>query len=121
MAGACGRSEPLDRGRLLQDCDDETAFAHRCLQIFVRETQKDMAGIAAAFEHQDLPAVARLAHRIKGASASIRATFLSEEAARLQTFGEEMAQLDAVACFSRLQTEFEKFQRFILTLSSLSD
>jgi HPt (histidine-containing phosphotransfer) domain-containing protein len=121
MALACGCSKPLDCKKLLEDCDDETSFANRCLQIFVRETQVDMDSIAAALGKNDYPQVARLAHRIKGASASIRARFLQEEAARLQVFGGEEQGAEANLCFSRLRAEFDNFKRFITTLPPLPD
>jgi HPt (histidine-containing phosphotransfer) domain-containing protein len=121
MTLACGRSKPLDCKKLLEDCDEETSFANRCLQIFVRETQVDMDSIAAALGENDYPQVARLAHRIKGASASIRARFLQEEAARLQVVGGEEQGTEANLCFSRLRAEFDNFKRFIASLPFLPD
>jgi HPt (histidine-containing phosphotransfer) domain-containing protein len=121
MAVECRRFKPLDRKKLLEDCDDETSFANRCLHIFVRETQVDMDSMAAALGNNDFPQVARLAHRIKGASATIRARFLREEAARLQILGDEEQGTEANICFSRLKTEFDNFKRFIATLPPLPD
>jgi HPt (histidine-containing phosphotransfer) domain-containing protein len=118
MGTACRGAEPLDQRKLLEDCDDEMQYASRCLQIFVRETQADMEAIAAAFGRNDIPGVARLAHRIKGASASIRASFLLEEAARLYSLGNRGQVAEASRCFDRLRTEFEQFKQFIAGLSA---
>jgi HPt (histidine-containing phosphotransfer) domain-containing protein len=89
--------------------------------VFVRETRKDMDILAAALGNGDFHQVVRLAHRIKGASASIRAGFLSEEAARLQIFGAERSGAEAGRCFARLQAEFQQFQQFIEAMPPLSD
>jgi|WetSurMetagenome_2_1015567.scaffolds.fasta_scaffold197475_3 HPt (histidine-containing phosphotransfer) domain-containing protein len=113
--------KPLDRNKLLEDCDDETEFANRCLQVFVRETQVDIDGISAAFDAHDFDRLARHAHRIKGASASIRASFLQEEAARLQAISTEGKEAEACRCFARLRVEFEHFKRFIVTLPPFSE
>jgi HPt (histidine-containing phosphotransfer) domain-containing protein len=121
MALARGRSKPMDCKKLLEDCDDEASFVNRCLQMFVRETQVDLDSIAAALGKHDYPQVARLAHRIKGASASIRARYLQDEAARLQVFGGEELAAEANLCFSRLRAEFDNFKRFIGALPPLPD
>ena len=111
----------LDRKKLLEDCDGEAAFANRCLRIYVRETQTDLDAISAAFKKNDLARVSRLAHRIKGASASIRAGFLKEEAARLDVLGCEGKRSEAAVCFAGLQAEFENFKKFVATLPRFPD
>ena len=121
MQTAHKNQKPLDRGKLLEDCDGEASYVNRCLQIFVRETQGDIEAISAAFRNNDLGQVSRLAHRIKGASASIRAEFLRDEAARLDVLGCKGKGLEATACFARLQTEFDNFKKFVATLPSLLD
>ena len=111
----------FDRRKLLEDCDGEAAFANRCLQIFVRETQADLDAISAAFRENDLARVSRFAHRINGASASIRAGFLREEAARLDLLGGERKKSEAAVCFAGLRVEFDKFKKFVAALPRLPD
>jgi len=121
MQTACKAQKRLDRKKLLDDCDGEAAFVNRCLQIFVRETQGDIDGISAAFQHNDLAQVSRLAHRIKGASATIRAAFLRDEAANLNVFACEGREFEAAMCFARLRAEFDNFKKFVATLPRLAD
>jgi HPt (histidine-containing phosphotransfer) domain-containing protein len=121
MAVACRRSKPLDCKRLLEDCDDETSFANRCLQVFVRDTEADIDSIAAALGRNDFPRVAGLAHRIRIASASIRARFLQKEAAQLHVFCREGREEESMHCFARLRVEFDSFKRFIAALPPLPD
>jgi HPt (histidine-containing phosphotransfer) domain-containing protein len=110
----------LDHEKLLEACDEEAPFALRCLHVFVRETQADMDGIAAAFDKNDLFQVARLAHRIKGASASITAEFLREDAARLEILGYQQETAKACKCFEHMKSEFEHFKKFVATLPRLT-
>jgi HPt (histidine-containing phosphotransfer) domain-containing protein len=121
MQTAYKSQKRLDRKKLLDDCDGEAAFANRCLQIFVRETQGDIDAISTAFNNNDLAQVSRLAHRIKGASASIRAAFLRDEAALLDQLGCKGKEFEAAACFARLRTEFDNFKKFVATLPRLPD
>jgi HPt (histidine-containing phosphotransfer) domain-containing protein len=116
MATKSERLHPIDRGKLLRECDDEESFANRCLHVYIRDTQLDINCIAAALDRNDFSSIAALAHRIKGASASIRAEFLRQQAARLEDLGGKGAITAAGECFDRLQVEFEKFKKFIAAL-----
>jgi HPt (histidine-containing phosphotransfer) domain-containing protein len=109
-------SHLLDRRKLLEDCDEELAFARKCLHVFVKETHVDLKNIASAFDRKKLRDVARLAHRIKGASASIRAEFLRQRAAILEAMASDGDSIAADACFARLQAEFELFSRYVASL-----
>jgi HPt (histidine-containing phosphotransfer) domain-containing protein len=107
---------PLNCEKLLEDCDDEQSFANRCLHVFVRSAQADIDGIAAALHRHDFPQIVELAHRLKGASAAIKAEFLLQEAARLEAFGRKEELAAVGECFARLQSEFDHFRKFIATL-----
>ena len=113
--------QPVDREKLLAECDDEQSYANRCLHIFVRDVQVDMDGIAAALDRSDSAQIVRLAHRIKGASASIKAEFLRRRSARLEVLGDKAELAAAGECFARLQTEFERFKKYIATLPFFPD
>jgi HPt (histidine-containing phosphotransfer) domain-containing protein len=116
MAGLKNR-QPLDSAKLLESCDDEESFALKCLQVFVKETQADIDTIAAALDQNELLQVARLAHRIKGASASITAEFLREDAAYLEILGYKQDSTKARVCFAHMKSEFEHFKKFVATLT----
>lgn len=121
MATKLESPPPLDGEKLLADCDDEASFANRCLHIFVRNTQVDMDGISTALDRRDFCQITTLAHRIKGASASIRAEFLQQQAARLEALGGKKELAAVSECFVRLQAEFEHFKSFVATLPLLPD
>jgi two-component system, sensor histidine kinase and response regulator len=106
----------FDHEKFLEDCDDEPSFVSRYLNLFVKVTQDDIDGIAVALGENDFKQVSQLAHRIKGASASIRAEFLREEAARLEHLSGKGESAAAGECFARLRAEFEHFKKFIAAL-----
>jgi HPt (histidine-containing phosphotransfer) domain-containing protein len=105
MAAKLKDSQLCDRKRLLAECDDEQSFANRCLHV-----------LSEALDEGDCLQIVRLAHRIKGASASIKAEFLRQEATRLEVFGRERDLAAMKECFARLQTEFKHFKKFIAKL-----
>lgn len=119
MTSKTRNPNPVDREKLLEDCEDEQAFAVRCLHLFARNTQADINGIAAALDRNDFPEVARLAHRINGASASIRAEFLRQQASRLEQLAADEEPAATGDCFDRLRTELEHFNQYIASLSLL--
>ena len=116
MATRLKNQAPLDREKLLEECDDEQSFANRCLHVFVRCAQEDIDGIAEALHQSDFAQVVDLAHRLKGASSAIKAEFLRQEAARLEAFGRKETLAAVEECFARLRAEFDHFKKFIATL-----
>jgi HPt (histidine-containing phosphotransfer) domain-containing protein len=116
MAARLKGSLPIDREKLLEECDDEQSFANLCLHIFVRSAQTDIDGIIEALKRNDFLQIVELAHRLKGASAAIKAEFLMQEAARLEAFGREEELAAVGECFARLQVEFDRFKKFIAAL-----
>jgi HPt (histidine-containing phosphotransfer) domain-containing protein len=116
MAAKQKRLKPLDQKRLLEECDEEQSFADRCLRVFIRDTQADMDAIAVALAGKDFPEIVRLAHRIKGASASIRAEFLREKAEHLENSALTGASTRTINCIALLKSEFEHFSRYIAAL-----
>jgi HPt (histidine-containing phosphotransfer) domain-containing protein len=121
MASALEDLKPLDCKKLLEECDDEPSLVSHCLHVFVRETQADLEGIAAALGRRDLSKVARLAHRIKGASATIRAEFLRKEAAQLDLLANRGMGAEAAECFASLRAEFDSFRKFIASLPQIPE
>jgi HPt (histidine-containing phosphotransfer) domain-containing protein len=108
--------KPLDHGKLLEECDHEQSFADRCLRVFIRDTRTDMDAIIAALAGNDFPEIARLAHRIKGASASIRAEFLREKAEHLENSALTRVSTPVYDGIALLKIEFEHFSRYIAAL-----
>jgi HPt (histidine-containing phosphotransfer) domain-containing protein len=77
--------EPLvERQRLLERCLGKQELADRLVGILVNGLPKDSVEIQTALETGDLPRVAAVSHRLKGAAANMCAPTLSSAAAALE-------------------------------------
>lgn len=77
--------EPLvERQRLLERCMGKQELADRLVGILVSGLPKDASEIQSALETGDLPRVAAVSHRLKGAAANMCAASLSSAAAALE-------------------------------------
>lgn len=74
----------FSRQRFLDYCLGRAELAERLITIFTEGLPKDLLDIQEAVEAGDVPRIAKLAHRLKGASASMCAEKLSTAAATLE-------------------------------------
>lgn len=74
----------LDREELLARCLGSAEFAMRVLGKFQARLEQDLADVDQALQDQDWDLLAHLAHRIKGASASVSAALVRRRAAELE-------------------------------------
>lgn len=86
---------PLDLERLLQQCMRRPELVLRVLERFAAQLIADRQAICAAVSAADVSAVARTAHRLKGAAGAVAADRLHAVAALLETHAEQ-ARLQAV-------------------------
>lgn len=75
---------PFDGQELLTRCMGNRQFAERVLDKFLTRLEADVSELEQAIAEEDLTAVARVAHRIKGASANVAAHRLHECCAGLE-------------------------------------
>jgi HPt (histidine-containing phosphotransfer) domain-containing protein len=88
----------------------ESALDRRLIEDFLNTTHDDITALHRALARNDAAAVAREAHRIKGASGLVGATALASAAARIEATGQsgnlaaapaELRDLETqVACFA---------------------
>ena len=92
------------REELLARCMGNLDFAERILAKFQSRVDVDIAELEQAVHAEDVEAIARVAHRLKGASASAAAYRLQERASRLErsarqsSLGEIPAQVEQLRC-----------------------
>jgi HPt (histidine-containing phosphotransfer) domain-containing protein len=111
---------PLDCFILLDLYKDESSMICGILGLFIEETLKDMDDLIAARGSHNSDRLAVLAHRVKGAAASIGARSLREGAALLEASGRKGDLAAACDRLTRLQAEFESFRKFIAQCAFLS-
>jgi signal transduction histidine kinase/ligand-binding sensor domain-containing protein/CheY-like chemotaxis protein/HPt (histidine-containing phosphotransfer) domain-containing protein len=101
-------SDPFDWCQLMQITDNDVQFADELIELFITSGDVALSDIRAALEAGDLPAVRRVAHMLKGASANICAVELSEAAARLEVAAIAGDQADVSSRGSALGAEVDR-------------
>ena len=87
-------------------------FVQMLLEKFERQTDADLEQLEALVAARDAEQTALLAHRLKGAAASLAAESLAATAARLEAIGRNAAMDEAESCFAALRCERERFQDY---------
>jgi two-component system sensor histidine kinase/response regulator len=84
-------------------------------ELFVRDTGKRLEELRDAFQRGDIPAVARLAHAIKGSAGNLGARHLAQLCADIETRA-EAAEFDVTSeSLDRLQREFTRARAALTT------
>lgn len=103
----------IDYKRLHQICDGNPEFMRDILLDFVTETQTEVQQLAALIRSNDLPEVARQAHRLKGAARTATAESLAAICSDLETSA-SLGDYEAVSVLEeRLLKEFEVLKHWI--------
>ena len=104
---------PLDLGQFNRLTDGDTEFASDLAATFAASGNQQLAEIDKALETSDRSAVARAAHKLKGACANIYAEPLAALAARLEAEAPHahLAQLHQVS--EALRHEFNRTNDFL--------
>ena len=104
---------PLDLARFNHLTAGDSEFASDLATTFAASGQQQLGEIGKALETSDRGAVARAAHKLKGASANIYAQPLAELAARLETEAPDadLGQLQQVS--EALRHEFNRANDFL--------
>ncbi|MHC4399262.1 MAG: Hpt domain-containing protein [Planctomycetota bacterium] len=106
----------FDYDALLQRCLGNVEFAERVLAKFRDRFGEDLRQLERGVESADAGQIARIAHRLKGASANVAAAGLRRHAAEIEEFGRVGRISEVPSCLARLRHEWT---RFIGTASSL--
>jgi HPt (histidine-containing phosphotransfer) domain-containing protein len=100
----------IDFSDLVARCTGNLAFAERILAKFEQRLEEDLVLLEKEVDQHDAAAVASVAHRLKGASANVSATRLSDVFARMERLG-RTAQLQQVPeCMDELRREWSRFK-----------
>jgi PAS domain S-box-containing protein len=99
---------PVDLAALRDIVGDDADFQRELIETFIASGDATLAQIAASLNANDLPAVRKNAHSLKGASANIRAQALSAAAKELES---RAAQDNREACRAQLDPLRDEFER----------
>jgi HPt (histidine-containing phosphotransfer) domain-containing protein len=115
-----GNKVPLDLNRLVKQWDVKSSFVSKILDAFEREFGTDMGNLKKAFAGENPSQVAGIAHRLKGAAATIGAEAIREEAAELECMGHSGDLSLAPGCFRRLESEYNRYRSYRRKMELLS-
>ncbi|HEY0502404.1 MAG TPA: ATP-binding protein [Lysobacter sp.] len=103
----------LDFAVLHELSGDDDGETRALLGDFLDATAQDLAGVAAAREAGDVPALTRQAHKVKGAARLVGAVELAESAAALEAAGHEGEWPSLLPLVADLETAAERLRLFV--------
>lgn len=104
---------PLDLARLKEISRGDTEFQQELLQVFMEDALVHLAEVKLAFQAKDYITLARRAHQLKGASATVAILQLPNLAAQLERQAIEHQLTDASELIAKLEQILERIQIFI--------
>jgi CheY-like chemotaxis protein/HPt (histidine-containing phosphotransfer) domain-containing protein len=99
---------PIDFPALVDRCMGNAAFAEKMIDKFRTRACDDLEEIAAALAAGDIENAGKLAHKYKGATATLAAQPLSDLAAHMQTVCTAGDAEAAAACLPEMRQEAER-------------
>ncbi len=103
----------FDHAQLEAITGGDADFEREILQEYLQSAPADVAKVAAAVKSVDATALARAAHALKGASATIGAKGFAAIALELEHAGKANDLRNVSAAYGRLQSEFAELESFL--------
>jgi HPt (histidine-containing phosphotransfer) domain-containing protein len=115
------QASAFDFDELLNRCLGNLEFAERVLAKFQSRFDDDLVELEHALEVQDAEAVARVAHRLKGASATAAANSISHRAAEIESLARNHQVGQIPEHLQQLRSECTKFANSVASLALTSN
>jgi CheY-like chemotaxis protein/nitrogen-specific signal transduction histidine kinase len=110
---AADQGPPVDLAFLDSFSRWDRASALEIMRDFRDTTRADQARLMSALSQQDLPELARWAHRIKGSSLLVGAKTLADAALKLEQAARSKGPVDLAPYAEALQAAFNRLERFL--------
>ncbi len=114
-------TDVLDVEDLLARCLGNVDFAQRILGKFQERCDEDLEALDKAVTDGDRDSVARLAHRLKGASANASAQGLQKHASEIERAARHESLDEVPASLESLKQEWTRFNEVVTQLGSLAE
>jgi HPt (histidine-containing phosphotransfer) domain-containing protein len=111
-----GDAEVLDYDALIERCMGNLNLAHRLLERCQTHLPQEIDEVEKALEQQDADQVACLAHRLKGATATILAQGMNQVAEEIERCGHRGCLADIPPQMERLRREWDRFRQYVGSL-----
>jgi two-component system, sensor histidine kinase and response regulator len=93
--------------------DGDAAFAQELIAAFIESAEQQLTEMSAAIASLNRDALARAAHKLRGASANIHAATLQSLCSQMESESAGAEPLALQQCCSQLRQEFERTRRFL--------
>lgn len=107
----------LNIEELQNRCMGNLDLVQRVLDKFQTRFPEEVLEIQNALDAGDTEHVARVAHRVKGTSASVSAKGLTQAAAELEELTRSKSGTNFTVCMNRLNKEWERFRNELETVA----
>jgi HPt (histidine-containing phosphotransfer) domain-containing protein len=113
--------EVLNLKDLYNRCMGNVNLVQRVLQKFQQRIPQELAELEKALGLGDTEQIARVAHRVKGSSASVSAKNLTQAAAEIEDFSRAGRVTDISVRIEHLRDEWGKYLDYAVMLVSAGD
>ena len=96
---------------LLSRCAGQAAICRRVVQKYVQQMESDVVALADLINHERASELAKLAHRMKGASANVAAAKLYSLATKIEQLANQDDLSPIKSAFLDLQREWTEYER----------
>lgn len=104
---------PVNLARLNEITDGDQEFARELIETFIASSEAQLTELRAAVDADDRPALARVAHKLKGACANIHAEEMRALIAKLEVDSSTVATSELLAGCALLENAFAKAKEFL--------
>jgi HPt (histidine-containing phosphotransfer) domain-containing protein len=111
-------SNILDVDGLINRCMGNIELAQRVLEKFQQRLPEELAELESALERGNTDEVARVAHRLRGSSASVSAEGIMQAAAEVEDVSREGRAKDIPVCLEHLRKEWQRYLDHPVALSA---
>lgn len=106
-------TQPFDLEAMMARCLGKLELMDRALVRFESVAQTDLERLARAVDGADATEIARIAHRLKGASSNVSALRVQAQATELEELARADKSDDLSDCLQRLQEEVSHFSQCV--------
>ncbi len=119
LGGAAGTDNPalldFELGKLISAIDGDRILAKEMCDIFLLQVCRDLDELAAALAAGRKDVLARVAHRLKGAAASVYASRISALATDIELGGDGMSEAQLSSHLLRIREAFDDVRQAMAT------
>lgn len=101
----------IDWSQLHDLSGDDPDFERELLALFIEDTQQTSERLVSAFLQQDFEAIREAAHHIKGASANVGATTISNDAKAIEMAAQEKQPDNMAVLIESIKAQVAELQQ----------